>query len=292
MFRYDVVLSYAGEDRNTVEDIAYLLQENNIKVFYDKFEISSSWGKDLSQYLYEIYKDKARYCIVFLSKNYLKKKWTKHELKSARARATESEDEYILPIYIDDVHVPGINKNVGHLNLSEYSSEDIVNFIIEKLGRHQDKTPLYNDLMEHLKELVEAFILIGSLDQILVFNTLASQFKTFLLNYVFDLQRELFWSSCALIDDIEEKVSARLCRTNDNTNILSENLTDVVNIYSKYKKMIQTIQLYIDSNFSNGINFFSLCENHGLFDSNSKEDLKTILHEIIEIIKPNQDTMD
>ena len=36
MLVYDVVLSFAGEDRKYVEKIAYLMRGRGIKVFYDK----------------------------------------------------------------------------------------------------------------------------------------------------------------------------------------------------------------------------------------------------------------
>lgn len=58
MFTYDVALSFAGEDRVYVERIANLLIEQGIKVFYDKFETANLWGKDLYQYLSDIYRTK------------------------------------------------------------------------------------------------------------------------------------------------------------------------------------------------------------------------------------------
>ena len=52
MYEYDVVLSFAGEDRVYVQDIAKKLKAKGIKVFYDEFEEAKLWGKDLYQYLY------------------------------------------------------------------------------------------------------------------------------------------------------------------------------------------------------------------------------------------------
>ncbi len=284
MIIYDVVLSFAGEDRKIVEDIAYILQKNNVKVFYDKFEVSNLWGKDLYQYLNDIYKNKARFCIIFFSKNYVKKEWTKHELKSAQARAFETE-EYILPIYLDDVHVPGINKTIGHLNFNEYTKEDIVRLIIEKLENNQDKKALYNELIEHLTDLVVSFVLIGTTDDVQIFHELKNEFKNFLLNYAFDLHREIFWSSFSLIEDVEHKLAARIEKNDTIDNNGIQNMTNAVNVYSKYKKMIQIIQLYIDSNFDNNMNFFSVCENHGFFNRESNEELNLIINEIIELLK-------
>lgn len=43
------------------------------------------------------------------------------------------DKEYILPIYIDNVTVPGINETVGHISITEYTVEEIIDIIIEKL---------------------------------------------------------------------------------------------------------------------------------------------------------------
>ena len=42
---YDVALSFAGEDRPYVQQVAQRLVESGIKVFYDDFEKVDLWGK-------------------------------------------------------------------------------------------------------------------------------------------------------------------------------------------------------------------------------------------------------
>ncbi|RGL79661.1 TIR domain-containing protein [Eggerthella lenta] len=51
---YDVALSFAGEDRQVVEEIALMLVESGVRVFYDEFEQDILWGKDLYQSFCEI----------------------------------------------------------------------------------------------------------------------------------------------------------------------------------------------------------------------------------------------
>lgn len=131
---YNIALSFAGEDREYVEKIAYGLKERGVNVFYDKFKTAELWGKDLYQYLNNIYKNEADYCIIFISEAYKKKAWTQHELASAQSRAFLDDKEYILPIYIDMVAIPGINETTGHLKKSEYTISEIVNIIVEKLN--------------------------------------------------------------------------------------------------------------------------------------------------------------
>lgn len=134
-YKYDVALSFSGEDRVFVEIIANQLKHKGIKVFYDKFETSNLWGKDLYQYLSRIYKDKAKYCVIFISNSYKNKTWTRHELRNAQNRAFIDNREYILPIFLENVELDGLNDTIGYLNASEFSESEIVDLIIEKIHR-------------------------------------------------------------------------------------------------------------------------------------------------------------
>ncbi len=63
---YDVALSYAGEDSIFADQLAVALKRRNVKVFFDKHEKSTLWGKNLYDYLDDLYQNKARYCVMFL----------------------------------------------------------------------------------------------------------------------------------------------------------------------------------------------------------------------------------
>ena len=65
-----MALSFAGEDRKYVEQVANELRDNGVNVFYDKFEETKLWGKDLYTYLRDIYQNKALYTVIFVSEAY------------------------------------------------------------------------------------------------------------------------------------------------------------------------------------------------------------------------------
>lgn len=118
---YDVVLSFAGEDRAYVEECADILTALGLKVFYDSYEQSELWGKDLYTFLADIYSNKAEYAIVFVSQHYATKRWTKHEFKFINERMFKSDTEYLLPVLLDDTQLPGIPNTQGYLmNKSPY----------------------------------------------------------------------------------------------------------------------------------------------------------------------------
>jgi len=64
---YDIALSFAGENRDVAEELASVLARYQVRVFYDMNEQASLWGKYLYQHLQEVYRDKAKYCIVLVS---------------------------------------------------------------------------------------------------------------------------------------------------------------------------------------------------------------------------------
>ncbi len=133
-FKYDIAVSFAGEDRPVVEEFVNALTANDVSVFYDSWEQSQLWGKDLYQHLDMIYQQAARYCVIFISKSYIKKAWTKHELRSAQARAFQQNSEYILPIKLDDTELPGLPSTIAYIDLRQTSIKEIANILFKKIG--------------------------------------------------------------------------------------------------------------------------------------------------------------
>ena len=100
-FQYDVALSFAGEDREIVESIARQLVDCDVKVFYDEFVTHELWGKDLFQHLSTVYRDKAKYCLVFVSKAYKEKVWPKHEFGEKAVLCGKCGVELTISQYLD-----------------------------------------------------------------------------------------------------------------------------------------------------------------------------------------------
>jgi len=130
---YQVALSFAGEDRAYVAEVAKLLAERGVGVFYDEYERASLWGKDLYTHLSEIYRKRSEYTVVFISQHYAKKLWTNHERRSAQARAFEESREYILPAVFDDTEIEGIPRTVGYIDLRQTTPTELAELIERKL---------------------------------------------------------------------------------------------------------------------------------------------------------------
>jgi hypothetical protein len=131
---YDVALSFAGEDRSYVEKVAASLREAGVRVFYDKFESADLWGKDLVAHLQDVYQNRARYCVLFVSEHYVNKPWPRHERRSAQARALVADQEYLLPARFDDTLLPGLPPTIGFVDLRDMDPADLAKLILEKIG--------------------------------------------------------------------------------------------------------------------------------------------------------------
>jgi len=132
-YEYDIVLSFAGEDRRWAEQLRAMLIRKGAKVFYDRAAVDELWGKDLYQHLQHVYRDKGRYCVIFASKNYKQKRWTKHELRQAQARAFRAKTEYILPLRLDDTEIPGLNETTGYIDLRTVKLNSVATLLARKL---------------------------------------------------------------------------------------------------------------------------------------------------------------
>jgi len=130
---FDIALSFAGENRDYVDQVANLLRDSGVKVFYDLFEEANLWGKNLYDYLSDVYMNKALYTIMFISEDYAKKLWPSHERQSMQARAFQESQEYILPARFDDTAIPGVLPTVGYISLVNRTPDQLVEVIHKKL---------------------------------------------------------------------------------------------------------------------------------------------------------------
>ena len=152
-YEYDVGLSFAGEDRKRAEKLAEILKSYGISVFYDEYEQADLWGKDLYQHLAQIYQERCRYCILFLSKNYARKVWTQHELKQALARAIMDKGDYILPLRIDDTPIPGIRGTIKYIDLRKESIESVADLVVEKVKPNLQQTVIRTESISQQQSL-------------------------------------------------------------------------------------------------------------------------------------------
>ncbi|HKP05381.1 MAG TPA: TIR domain-containing protein [Chthoniobacterales bacterium] len=213
--QYDVALSFAGEDRRHAKRLAELLNAVGCRTFYDKHEQANLVGKDLYQHLSQIYSQMAQFCVIFMSKHYVKKLWTRHELRAAQERAFKERREYILPIRLDDTPVPGVLKTVSYVNFRQTGPEEAALIILQKLAALSKVVPLpavgdvfhdpgkltsfvqYCDLLKELiksaRRLLITYVAIGGSEDLFFLKPSISWFA---------LQRDLIQRSCLEVERV------------------------------------------------------------------------------------------
>jgi len=132
-YKFGAALSFAGEDRKFVERVAVNLELRGVRVFYDVFERHKMLGKNLVEYLAEMYSKKANYCVMFISRHYVRKAWPRHERRHAFDRQLEQTREYILPVRLDGSQVPGLPRATACLDGRRELPESVAEVLAEKI---------------------------------------------------------------------------------------------------------------------------------------------------------------
>jgi TIR domain len=133
-YEYDLAVSYAGEDRAFVEDVVRRVQASGARVFFDQDQLARMWGENLVDFLQSIYARKARYAILFISRDYIVKKWTGHERQAAQDRALQQASPYVLPVKLDSSELPGLHSTIAYIDARQVGVERLAELVAEKLG--------------------------------------------------------------------------------------------------------------------------------------------------------------
>lgn len=149
--KYDFAFSFAGEDRNLVERIRNGL--TGFTVFYDKDYQAELCGKDLYQYLRNLYMNQARYVVCFISKHYKNKIWTNVEFSAIKERlmATFFASDFLIPIIVDeDTTLQDIPSFIGFYQ--HKSIEETISILKAKYNHVNED--FYTENINHFKEYI------------------------------------------------------------------------------------------------------------------------------------------
>jgi hypothetical protein len=131
--KYDVALSYAGEQQYYVEQIATMLRNAGVRVFYAPHEEAQLWGEDLVEAFEAVFLHGSRFVVMFVSADYERKAWPTVERRAAIERAISQKSAYILPVRFDDTSIPGLRGTVSYQEAARKTPAEIANLIIERL---------------------------------------------------------------------------------------------------------------------------------------------------------------
>ena len=132
--KYQVALSFAGEQRPYVEEVAKHLQQRSVAVFYDEFERVNLWGRSGTEAFHEAFAHQSACVVMFISREYVEKSWPSHERRSTLSRMVHEQDGFVLPVRFDKSDVFGLPSDLLYLWANDHSPAEIAVMISEKLG--------------------------------------------------------------------------------------------------------------------------------------------------------------
>ncbi|MCK4820776.1 TIR domain-containing protein, partial [bacterium] len=135
--KYDIAFSLAHEQHGYVDDVFNHIKEIDpeIKVFYyrDEGQEIAMWGKNMVDHLQMVYRDLSTHVIVFVSSDYVSKRWARHEWRSVQEAILDRPEEYLLPARFDNTDLPGLHKTIAYIDLSNKSPELFAKTILQKI---------------------------------------------------------------------------------------------------------------------------------------------------------------
>lgn len=147
MAKYDLAISFAGEDRPLARGLADRLDAAGYSIFFDEFHQAELWGRDLSVALSEVYARDARWCLILVSEAYLQKPWTNIERQNALSRFMKERGGYLLCLRFDSAKLPGLPDVVGYIDYSGRTEEEVYGLLLQRMGR-----PSHDDFISLVSE--------------------------------------------------------------------------------------------------------------------------------------------
>ncbi len=132
-YEFAAALSFAGEDREYVEEVNRAFQAAGIRTFLDSDYAAEMWGEDLVEYFDSIYRKRSKFVVMFVSRFYAEKPWTVFERRSALARQVTERGAYVLPVRLDSTELDGLRHTVGYMDSRRYGIDKLVEALRSKL---------------------------------------------------------------------------------------------------------------------------------------------------------------
>ncbi len=155
---FDFVFSFAGEDRELVEKIHNRLSAQGLKVFYDNTYQAQLVGMDLYRTLRDIYRNKGKFVVCFISEHYAKKVWTNLEFTAIKERLMETffVEGFLIPIKIGNADMlEDIPEYIGFY--PHKTVDETVEMLRRKISSSVEEDILFgniNNFIQHLYKKV------------------------------------------------------------------------------------------------------------------------------------------
>jgi len=132
--QFDVALSFPGEVRTFVKDVALELERmlGPDKYFYDDNYAAQLARPSLDLLLQDLYGARSQLVVVFLSSTYQESFWCGIEFRTIREIIHRRAHDRIMFVRMDDGEVQGVQSSDGYVDGRSHSPAEIARFIVER----------------------------------------------------------------------------------------------------------------------------------------------------------------
>lgn len=134
-YRFDFAISFSRECRELAEGLTELLVAQGAKVFYDNAYLHHLLGKHLDDELGWAFGSATRFFVPIVSAGYTRRTWPQYEWSIAKLEADRRQEEFILPLRVDDSLLVGLLDTTGNLDFRNFSLEEVADILLRKLEK-------------------------------------------------------------------------------------------------------------------------------------------------------------
>jgi len=141
--RFKIALSYPGERRDFVEQVAARLADRvgRDRVLYDRYHEAEFAQPNLDTHLQRLYHDESELIVVFLCADYQRKEWCGLEWRAVRDLIKQRQAATVMPLRFDNTEVPGLFSIDGYVWIGDRSPQEIADLILQRMEINARHTP-------------------------------------------------------------------------------------------------------------------------------------------------------
>ena len=137
--RFRIALSFAGENRVLVEEIAQILatQFDRDSILYDNFHKAEFARPDLALHLPDLYKKESDLVVLVFCDDYEKKRWCNLEWRAIYSLICDRQDQDIMLMRFSRLEPVGLHGLAGFIDLDGLSAFQVAGHILERLALNE-----------------------------------------------------------------------------------------------------------------------------------------------------------
>lgn len=132
-YTFDFAISFSRESRPQAKKLKNFLVDRGARVFYDDSYLPHLLGKRLDDELGWVFSSATRYFVPFVSAEYTRRSWPQYEWSIGKLEAEKREEEFILPLRVDDSLLVGLFDTISYVDLRQVSLKEVADILMRKL---------------------------------------------------------------------------------------------------------------------------------------------------------------